>query len=149
MTKGDWNLGARFDALDRRVSGWDWTPDGKTIIVDGLADSTSDMNYRDSNLYSIDVEHGRDAASSTRSTALWASPVVSPDGRRIAYSGYTQVKDSYHTSELYVMNVDGSGARKMSGDLDRDVGELTWATDGSGVYFTVADSGTSNVLLRA
>ena len=143
VTKGDFNLGARFDALDGAV-GWDFTPDGKTIVADGLADSTADTNYRNSNLYSIDVNTGAMRRLNSAEGA-WSSPVVSPDGRRIAYSGYTQVKDSYHAAELYVMNADGSGARKWSGDLDRDVGDLTWATDGSGIYFTVADSGTSNV----
>jgi dipeptidyl aminopeptidase/acylaminoacyl peptidase len=143
VTKGDFNLGSRFDALDGAV-GWDWMPDGKTIVADGFADSTSDMNYRSSNVYSIDVNTGA-MKRLTATDGSWSSPVVSPDGRRIAYSGYTQVKDSYHTSELYVMNADGSGAKKMTGDLDRDVGDLTWATDGSGIYFTVADSGTSNV----
>ncbi len=143
VTKGDFNLGSRFDGLDGAV-GWDWMPDGKTMIADGFADSTSDMNYRNSNLYSIDVNTGAMKRLNS-ADGLWSSPVVSPDGRRIAYSGYTQVKDSYHTSELYVMNTDGSGAKKVSGDLDRDVGDLTWATDGSGIYFTVADSGTSNV----
>jgi dipeptidyl aminopeptidase/acylaminoacyl peptidase len=143
VTKGDFNLGARFDALDGAV-GWDFTPDGKTVIVDGLADSTADTNYRNSNIYSVDVNTGAMRRLNSADGA-WSSPVVSPDGRRIAYSGYTQVKDSYHAAELYVMNTDGSGARKWSGDLDRDVGDLTWATDGSGLYFTVADSGTSNV----
>jgi dipeptidyl aminopeptidase/acylaminoacyl peptidase len=143
VTKGDFNLGSRFDALDGAV-GWDWMPDGKTIVADGFADSTSDMNYRSSNVYSIDVNTGA-MKRLTATDGSWSSPVVSPDGRRIAYSGYTQVKDSYHTSELYVMNADGGGAKKMTGDLDRDVGDLTWATDGGGIYFTVADSGTSNV----
>jgi len=143
ITHGDWNLGARFDGLDGAV-GWDWMPDGKTIIADGLADSTSDRNYRNANLYAIDVNAGT-MRRLTPTDGLWSSPVVSPDGKRIAYSGYTQVKDSYHTAELYVMNADGSGAKKMSGDLDRDVGDVTWAADGSGLYFTIADSGTSNV----
>jgi dipeptidyl aminopeptidase/acylaminoacyl peptidase len=143
VTKGDFSLGARFDALDQGI-GWDWTPDGRTMIADGLADSTADMNYRNSNLYAIDVNTGA-IRKLTSVDGLWSSPVVSPDGKRVAYSGYTQVKDSYHTSELYVMNIDGSGARKLSGALDRDVGDITWATDGSGVYFTVPDSGTANV----
>ena len=143
VTKGDFSLGARFDALDQGI-GWDWTPDGRTMIADGLADSTADMNYRNSNLYAIDVNTGA-IRKLTSVDGLWSSPVVSPDGKRVAYSGYTQVKDSYHTSELYVMNIDGSGAWKLSGDLDRDVGDITWATDGSGVYFTVPDSGTANV----
>jgi dipeptidyl aminopeptidase/acylaminoacyl peptidase len=143
ITHGDWNLGARFDGLDGAV-GWDWMPDGKTIIADGLADSTSDRNYRNSNIYAIDANTGT-MRRLTSADGAWSTPVVSPDGRRIAYTGYTQVKDSYHTAELYVMNADGSGAKKMSGDLDRDVGDVTWATDGSALYFTVADSGTSNV----
>jgi dipeptidyl aminopeptidase/acylaminoacyl peptidase len=143
ITKGDWNLGARFDGLDGAVA-WDFMPDGKTIIADGWADSTGDMNYRNSNLYSVDVGTGA-MKRLNAADGLWSSPVVSPDGKRIAYSGYTQVKDSYHTSELYVMNADGSGAKKVSGDLDRDVGDITWANDGSGIYFIVADSGTSNV----
>ena len=143
VSKGDWSLGARFDGMDSGA-GWDWTPDGRTMISDGFADSTADMNYRKSNVYAIDVATGT-MRRLTSTEGLWSSPVVSPDGKRIAYSGYTQIKDSYHTSELYVMNIDGSDARKLSGDLDRDVGDLTWATDGSGVYFTVGDSGTANL----
>ena len=143
ITKGDWNLGSRFDGLDGSVA-WDWMPDGKTIIADGLADSTSDMNYRNSNIYAIDVNTG--AIRQLNAVAgSWSGPVVSPDGRRIAYVGYPETKDSYHAGELYVMNADGSGAKKQSGDLDRDIGDLTWAADGSGLYFTVPDSGTSNL----
>ena len=143
VSKGDWSLGARFDALDSGI-GWDWTPDGRTMIADGLADSTADMNYRNSNLYAIDVATGN-MRRLTTAEGLWSSPVVSPDGKRIAYSGYAEVKNSYHAAELYVMNIDGSGARKLSGDLDRDVGDITWATDGSGIYFTANDTGTTNV----
>jgi dipeptidyl aminopeptidase/acylaminoacyl peptidase len=143
VTKGDFNLGSRFDYQDGSV-GWNWMPDGKTVIADAFADSTGDMNYRNSNIYSIDVTTGA-MKRLNPADGLWSSPAVSPDGKRIAYGGYTQVKDSYHTSELYVMNSDGSGAKKWSGDLDRDVGDITWATDGSGVYFVAADSGTSNL----
>jgi dipeptidyl aminopeptidase/acylaminoacyl peptidase len=143
VSQGDWSMGARFDGMDGGV-GWDWTPDGKTMIADGFADTGADMNYRNSNIYAIDVATGT-MRKLTSVDGLWSAPSVSPDGKRIAYSGYTQVKDSYHTAELYVMNIDGSASRKLSGELDRDVGDITWATDGSGIYFTVADSGTANV----
>jgi dipeptidyl aminopeptidase/acylaminoacyl peptidase len=143
LTKGNWSVGSRFDALDGAV-GWDFTPDARTIVFDGLADSTADLNYRNSNIYAVDVSSGA-MRRLTSQEGAWSGPVVSPDGRKIAYRGYTQVKDSYHTSELYVMNVDGAGAQKASGDLDRDVGSVTWAPDGSGIYFVSEDHGASNL----
>ena len=147
ITKGDWSIGARFDALDGAV-GFDWTPDGRTIIADGIADSTGDANYRNSNLYAIDIATGTLKRLNAQDGA-WSSPEVSPDGRRIAYRGYTQVSNSYHASELYVMNIDGSNARRISGDLDRDAEDIQWTTDASGIYFTLGDQGTSNVYLAA
>ena len=141
VTKGNWSVGSRFDALDGAV-GWDWMPDGRSIVFDGLADSTADMNYRSSNLYVVDVGTGA-MRRLTATNGAWSSPVVSPDGKKIAYRGYTQVADSYHASELYTMNADGSGVQKISGDLDRDVGDVAFATDG--IYFTVQDRGTSNL----
>ena len=46
------------------------------------------------------------------------------------------------------MNADGSGAQKITA-LDRDPGGIVWARDGSGVYFSVGDAGTSNVYFAA
>ena len=143
LTTGNWSVGSRFDLLDGAV-GWDWTPDGRTIVFDAFADTTADMNYRSSNLYAVDVATTA-MRRLTTTDGLWSSPVISPDGRKIAYRGYTQVRDSYHTSDLYVMNADGSGAQKLTGDLDRDVGDVSWAPDGNGIYFTVQDRGKSNV----
>src|SRR5207253_3096604 len=40
LTAGHWNVGARFDGLSGRV-GYDWTPDGKTLVFDGLRGSTA------------------------------------------------------------------------------------------------------------
>lgn len=145
ITRGDWSVGARFDGLDRAV-GWDWMPDGRTIVADGLADTTWDANYRHSNIYAVDVATGS-VRRLTAANGEWSSPVVSPDGRLIAFRGDSAVRASYHASELYVMNSDGSGVRKISGDLDRDVSGIFWSSDGRGVYFTIGDRGTANVYL--
>ena len=142
ITEGEWSVGARFDALDQGAS-WDWTPDGKTIVVDGIPDSTQDKNYRNSNIYAVDVVTGN-LRRLTSEDGAWTNPVVSPDGRRIAYSGYPATNASYRAADLHVMNIDGSGAKKISGDLDRDPGNVMWAPDGNGVYFTVGEHGTSN-----
>jgi dipeptidyl aminopeptidase/acylaminoacyl peptidase len=47
------------------------------------------------------------------------------------------------------MGLDGSNPRELSGGLDRSPGDLTWAPDNSGVYFTADDRGTSNLHFAA
>jgi dipeptidyl aminopeptidase/acylaminoacyl peptidase len=143
ITSGDFNVGSRFDALDGAV-GWDWSPDGRTIVVDGVADSTWDRNANRSNIYTVDVATGA-MRKLTDVAGAWSTPKISPDGRRIAYRGFTQLDDAYHVEDLYVMSVDGTDARKITSSLDRDVGDIGWASDNGGFYFTVEDHGTSNI----
>jgi dipeptidyl aminopeptidase/acylaminoacyl peptidase len=142
LTSGEWDVGARFDALQTGVS-WDWAPDGRTVYAVGFKEANSDMNYRDSYIYSIDVASGA-VKRLTSQDGTWSALSVSPDGRRIAYNGHAKNTDSYRAEEVYVMNADGSGARKLT-SIDRDPGQSIWAHDGSGVYFGVLENGTSNV----
>ncbi|HUQ20715.1 MAG TPA: DPP IV N-terminal domain-containing protein, partial [Gemmatimonadaceae bacterium] len=118
VTSGNWNVGARFDQLDGSV-GWSWTPDGKRMVVEGMNDSTADLNYRNSNVYIVDVAGGAPRRLTT-SEGQWGSPAVSPDGKWIAFSGYSETHSSYHASEIYVMPIDGGEMRQISGGRDRD-----------------------------
>jgi dipeptidyl aminopeptidase/acylaminoacyl peptidase len=143
ITHGDWNVGSRFDGLGGPV-GWDWTPDGKEIVVDGWADVDGDYQYRASNLYAVDPSTGT-TRPLTAEHGNWHSPVVSPDGKHIAYSGFASTGATYTTSGLYVMDIDGTHARLLTAAMDRDAGDLHWAPDNSGIYFAVEDHGTRNV----
>jgi len=143
LTSGDWSVGARFDVLDGSV-GWSWSRDGKSIVVDGFSDSTADLNYRNSNIYLVDAGTGATRRLTT-DDGVWAGPVSSPDGKLIAFSGYPATKASFQAAEVYVMPFTGGPMRKISGTLDRGAGQLIWAEDGSGVYFSTEDHGASNI----
>jgi len=144
LTPGDWYVGARFDGLTGGV-GWDWAPDGRTIVVDGLDVPDPDLRYRDSDIFAIDVA----TRTKRRLTpdGSWSNPRISPDGTRVAFVGSPKSRASYHADELYVMDISGANMRKASGALDRDVASLHWTADGRGVYFTAEDHGMSNVWL--
>ncbi|MEO7965281.1 MAG: S9 family peptidase, partial [Gemmatimonadaceae bacterium] len=147
LTKGDWNAGSRFDGQPGAV-GWSWSADGKWIVFDGLMDAKSDMDFRNSDINLVDVASGT-IRKLTSVKGSWSQPSVSPDGQWIAYAGYPETTNSYKTSELFIMRADGSQAKKISANLDRDVSDLTWARDNSGVYFTAQDRGTSNAFFAS
>ncbi len=143
LTSGDWNVGARFDGMAGTV-GLDWTPDGRTIVVDGLDVPDADLRYRDSDVFAIDVASGaRRKLIGERGN--WSSPRISPDGKFVAFVGHPFTRASYKSEELFVVGLDGNGMRKVSGALDRDAVNPQWAPDSSGVYFAADDRGTSNV----
>ena len=143
LTKGDWMVGASFVPGTGSV-GYSITPDGETVILDGLVTDDTDAHYRETHIYSLDLDSG-DVTQLTQIKGPWAGPSVSPDGRQIAFTGFDWTSQTYKTGELYVMAVDGSGVRQISDDLDRDVGSLEWSSDSRGVYFTTGDRGTQNV----
>ena len=125
-------------------NGTKWTPDGKSILFSGLRVEADDYQWRESEIYAVDVANGN-VRQLTRRKGPDANPTVSPDGKRIAYTGYDHTRDTWVDSKLYVMNIDGSNPRLVSGDWDRSPGNITWADDNSGVYFTAQNEGAQNV----
>lgn len=143
LTKGEWSVGGRSNGIPGGV-GWDWTPDGRTIVFDGNDDRKAEMCYRCSNIYAVDVASGA-MRRITQDAGWWANPSVSPDGRLIAFTGAPATDDSYRALTLYTMAVDGSGRTAVTQALDRDPGGITWGADSKGLYFTAEDLGTSNL----
>ncbi|MGH9760511.1 MAG: S9 family peptidase, partial [Blastocatellia bacterium] len=75
-------------------------------------------------------------------------PVVSPDGKLIAYTGYDISDNTYTVSKLYLMDVDGGNKKTLTGDFDRSPARLIWAPDSTGIYFTTEDKGSENLYLE-
>lgn len=122
-----------------------WMPDGRTIVFSS-APRVEDSEYlwRQSDIYAVDVNSGAVRQLTTRDGPD-SDPVVSPDGRWIAYTGYDISDDSWVERKLYVMAADGSGHRLLMTDLDRSAQNLKWATDSDGIYFDVQTEGTQNL----
>ncbi|MGE0439671.1 MAG: prolyl oligopeptidase family serine peptidase [Gemmatimonadales bacterium] len=149
LTSGDWSVGAAFDGI-AFAANHAWTPDGRTILFDGLAEARADTTFKESYLYSVDVASGAMRRLITE-RGFWAGPVVSPDGKLVAFGGREHLPVVWQTSDLQVMNIDGTGRRNLSRGIDREVGGFVgatphWARDGSGLYASVQDQGAENVL---
>ncbi|NOT07785.1 MAG: S9 family peptidase [Gemmatimonadales bacterium] len=144
VTRGRWNVGARQNGLPTQTVGWSWLPDGKSIVIDGNEAANAELSHRRSNLYAVDVATGA-ARRLTQPDGFWSGPIVSPDGKLIAFTGYPAGSFTYRTAELYTIAPDGSGMTLRSPGLDRDAESLSWGGENKGVYFTADDRGTSNL----
>ncbi len=149
VTRGDWSVGAAFDGMVVGGS-HSWTPDGKSILFDGFAEPNSDRNFRESNIYSVELASGA-MKKLTAVKGSWMAPKVSPDGKRVAFAGRELLPVVWQTADLYVMNIDGSGSRDLTRAIDREMGAFgganaLWAPDGTGLYVSPGDRGTENIL---
>ena len=145
LTTGKWSVGA---GELRAAATIDWTPDGKSIVFDGVREGDADLKYQESSLYVVDVATAAIRELVTK-PGSWSNPEVSPDGKLVAFTGYETSGRTHTVSDLFVVPIGGGAIRKISGDYDRDPANLKWSPDGSGVYFDADDRGSRNVQFAA
>jgi dipeptidyl aminopeptidase/acylaminoacyl peptidase len=133
LTEGDYNHGAP-----------EWSPDSQTIIFSAIRKPDAEYQRGDSEIYSLSVKDGT-VRQLTARKGPDQSPVISPDGRYIAYTGSDLSEDTYTVSRLCLMDVDGGNKKTLTAGFDRSPVRPVWAADGSGVYFTTEDKGTDNL----
>ena len=121
-----------------------WAPDGQTLYVSGIRKLDAEYLRNDSEIYAIDLKTSQTRTLTDRKGPD-TSPTPSPDGRWIAYTGYNHKGYTSHLSSLYLMDGAGGSKRLWAGNLDNSPGDLVWAPDGSGVYFTVDERGITDI----
>lgn len=134
LTTGEFNHGGRLA----------WTPDSKSIVFSANRHENWQYDPRNSEIYALSVDDGR-ITSLTDRQGPDESPAVSPDGARIAYTGFDDRLQGYQVTHLYIINRDGSGSRVVSDGFDRDVQQPTWDKAGKGVYFQYDDQGNTKI----
>ncbi len=133
VTSGDW-----------AANGTTWMPDGKSFVFTSLRTAEAEYAWRQSDIYKVDIATGAVSALTSRNGPD-NSPVPSPDGRFIAYTGYDSTDATWKDAIMYVMDADGKNARALTEKLDRSPSGMIWASDASGVYFNVENEGSRNL----
>lgn len=104
--------------------GPDWSPDGRWIAYNST---------RASRLMQLHVMHP-DGTGKRRVSPIYGEyPTWSPDGRRLAFMSQTPEGTSNY--EIWVVNVDGSGLRRLTRSFGPD-GWPAWSPDGTRIAFS-------------
>lgn len=122
----------------------EWSADGKTLYVSALRKPDAEYLRGDSEIYAVDLRT-LDIKALTDRKGPDGNPRVSPNGQWIAYTGYDHKNYTYHLSNLYLMDRNGDSKRTWVDGLNNSPGDIAWAPDSSGVYFTVGERGVTTV----
>jgi acylaminoacyl-peptidase len=122
-----------------------WTPDGAELILPARRDTNPELFQRETELYAVSVATGA-MRRLTRRFGPDNTPVVSPDGSLIAWTGSDDRAESYVNTQLYVMRRDGTGVRSLTSSIDRSVDSPVWAADGRSLYVRSDVEGNTRVL---
>ena len=125
---------------DGRLS---WTADAKRLVYSANAEEDYFNDPVESAVYSVDVTTG-DITKLTTRNGLEDEPVLSPDGKRLAYTGFDDREQGYQVTELYVANADGSSPKSLTRELDRDVQSPQWQGNGT-LLFRFEDHGVTKL----
>ncbi len=121
-----------------------WTADSKSIVFSANRREDADFQPLNSELYMLTIAD-TSVSQLTDRNGPDAGPVVSPDGKMIAYTGFDDEYQGYQLSKLYVLDIDKGTSRLLTEELDRGVNSPVWDKDNQSIYFSYSDEGNTKL----
>ncbi len=121
-----------------------FTPDGKQLVFSANRGADWELDPLESEVFSVDLKT-QELRQLTHRDGPDNSPVVSPDGRHIAYLGFDDRLQGYQVTHLYVMDADGKNPRAVTGGIDLDIENPRWSGDSRSIYFTYDERGVKKL----
>jgi acylaminoacyl-peptidase len=118
--------------------------DGKSVLITANRRADADYEPIDSEIYRVALSDGSIHALTDR-RGPDHDPVVSPDGKHIAYLGFDDKRLGYQATQLYVMDSDGTRSHSLTSKLDRDAAAPCWTGDGRQLIFQYGDHGSTKI----
>jgi dipeptidyl aminopeptidase/acylaminoacyl peptidase len=134
LTSGNFNHGSSLS----------WSSDSKTLYLAANRDEDWEYDSREADIYALSVADGSMTRLTNR-TGPDHSPVVSPDGRMVAYLGFDDHLRMYENTGAYVMDSNGANSRLVSGGMDQSIDAIEWAPDGKGLIVQYDEGGETRI----
>jgi dipeptidyl aminopeptidase/acylaminoacyl peptidase len=134
----------RLTDVDADHSAPVWTPDGQYILTSRPADPAADEPSRFDCLYRVRVA---DSLNERWTSDVYADrlPVVSPDGKWIAYIRTPHERQYTRVPLLAVIPTAGGAGRDLTLEMDRTAVDAKWSPDSQTVYFRAHSEGSTGI----
>ncbi len=121
-----------------------WGAKSEKIYFSANRSANWEYEFVDSNIFSVDIKTGK-IVQLTAINGPEYNPVVSPDGKKIAYLGYEDKIRTHQKTCLHMMNIDGSRKERCLLDLDRSIASIQWSKDSKFMYYSYDDEGNTKI----
>ncbi len=121
-----------------------FTPDSRHVVFSANRGADWERDPQESDVFSVDIASGKLTQLTSRDGPD-NTPVVSPDGKRIAWLGFDDRLQGYQVTHLYVMDSDGGNSRAVTARIDLDIENPRWAADSRSLYFAYDERGVKKL----
>ncbi|MBA2466018.1 MAG: S9 family peptidase [Sphingomonas sp.] len=105
-----------------------FTPDGGSLLFSANSNEDWQRQPLEAELFQLGLATGNVRRLTTRKGPDTV-PLVSPDGRRVAFFGFDDNGDAFNNFSLYLMDLAGGAPRQIAAGLDRSIDAAQWAAD--------------------
>lgn len=123
---------------------FDWSADGRSLYVAGIRKPDAEYLRNDSEIYLFPLAGGEPKALTSR-RGPDGNPMVSPNGRYVAYTGYDDQLFTFHLQSLYLMEASGADQKLLAGGFPSSPSQIEWAPDSSGLYYVMQEKGEAQL----
>jgi acylaminoacyl-peptidase len=125
---------------------YSFSPDGKTIYFSARLAGRTEPWSTNFDVYRVPIDGSAAPEDLTAENKAWdASPVVSPDGRTLAWRAMTRPGFESDRFTVWTMDIATGAKRALTGAWDRSPGPLKWSKDGLSLYATADDDGATKL----
>lgn len=119
-----------------------WAADSQKIYFSANRSDNWEYEPGESDIFSVDLSGT--IVQVTDAAGAEESPVVSPNGKFIAYSKRDDKKLAYRNRFLHVMDIDGANDRNLSETVDNSLSNFHW-NGNSGIYYQQMVRGVTQI----
>ncbi len=146
LTNGEWNVGARGLGVIAGSPTLSWSPDGTHIAFDGPAKPIEIPHFFESHINLIEVATGEiTQLTEGEGRPTFVSPAFSPNGERIAFSGYRAHDTAYPVADLFVIDSEGGAVTALTSELPDGPNDLKWHPNSRRIFFAMNHNGARHL----